>query len=337
MITTKYNPVIVPIFTETDWECLDWWGNSVSYKISASDIEILNCIDGIKDLSELAQFGVSLNFIKKFVADNVLMLVGKPEYAKKKEKWVVLSPHSDDAALSIGGVLSKYHNDVDITIFTLTGPSRCAGTCSSLYGDTPKITRIRKNEDILCAQYLGAGLVCADIEDGEMYVDNFGVCWGDQIMSTPDDHRINLFYSSISSFFDKTSPPDRVFCPIAAGAHVDHAATHVAFSSYAREKESYFSKTRIFFYEDLPYCQYEYDKLLSRIDDMEAIKSHIVPIDLSKKKNTIIPYQSQYFVDKICLDISLYSKNIITKSNKAFERIWEYNNGKQSDEVISFY
>lgn len=337
MITKNYNPVIVPIFTETNWECLDWWGNSVSYKISASDIDILNRIDGIKDLSQLAQFGVSLDFIKKFLAYNVLMLVEKPECAEKKEKWVVLSPHSDDAALSIGGILSKYQNDVDITIFTLTGPSRCAGTCSSLYGDIPKITRIRKNEDILCAQFLGARLVCADIEDGEMYVDNFGVCWADQIMSTPDDHRINLFYSSMGSFFDKTSPPNRVFCPIAAGAHVDHAATHAAFSSLARERHSYFSKTRIFFYEDLPYCQYEYDKLISRIDDIKGIKSHIVPIDPSKKKNTIIPYQSQYFVDQIFFDIFTYSENLIPESKNMVERIWEYNNRRQSDEVISFY
>jgi LmbE family N-acetylglucosaminyl deacetylase len=337
MIITKYNPVIVPIFTETNWECLDWWGNSVSYNISASDIEILNCIDGIKDLSQLVKFGVSLDFLKKFLVHNVVMLIENPESARKKEKWVVLSPHSDDAALSIGGILSKYQNDVDITIFTLTGPSRCAGTCSSLYGDIPKITRIRKNEDILCARYLGAGIVCGDIDDGEMYVDNSGVCWADQIMSTPDDHRINLFYSSIDCFFDKISPPDRVFCPIAAGAHVDHAATHAAFSLYMTAKKSYFSNARIFFYEDLPYCQYEYDKLLSRIDDVEGIKSHIVPIDISKKKNTIIPYQSQYFVDQIYTDIAIYCDKIVPESNNYFERIWEYIKGRQSDEVISFY
>jgi hypothetical protein len=54
-----------------------------------------------------------------------------------KPRWLVLSPHCDDAALSVGGVLYKRRRRVDVAILTLVTRSDYA-ISSALAGDVEK-------------------------------------------------------------------------------------------------------------------------------------------------------------------------------------------------------
>jgi LmbE family N-acetylglucosaminyl deacetylase len=283
-------------------------------------------IDGVKRLSDLAALGVDMRVVNQLIEQDVVALVpGRVTNHTDKpptEKWSVISPHSDDAALSIGGTLAALGDSIEVSLLTMIGPSRCAGTCAPLYGDIETVTHIRTKEDELYGEFIGAKVECANIQDVEMYVDANGSRWAERIMETPDDFRLKLYESGLKTYFEKNTP-DVILAPLAVGAHGDHAATHLALWSLLPELLKKAPATRVLFYEDLPYCQYDQPALVKRLQDFNNLKPVTTTIDATQKARGVSIYRSQYVAADIAWDILEYAEKLSTKEGVYVERLWE--------------
>jgi LmbE family N-acetylglucosaminyl deacetylase len=283
-------------------------------------------IDGVKKLSDLAALGVDMRVVNQLIEQDVVALVpGRVTSHRVKpptERWSVISPHSDDAALSIGGTLAGLADSVEISLLTMIGPSRCAGTCAPLYGDIETVTHIRTKEDDLYGEFIGAKVECANIQDVEMYVDTNGSRWAERIMETPDDVRLKLYVSGLKTYFE-THRPDVILAPLAVGAHGDHAATHLALWSLLPELLKKAPATRVLFYEDLPYCQYDQPALVKRLKDFNHLKPVTITIDATQKAKGVSIYRSQYVAADIAWDILEYAAKLSAKEGVYVERLWE--------------
>jgi LmbE family N-acetylglucosaminyl deacetylase len=319
-------PHLLPLFHSLGWKCLEWTPNMIKGKLTDEMRATASLIDGVKKLSDLAALGVDMRVVNQLIEQDVVALVpGRVTSHRVKpptERWSVISPHSDDAALSIGGTLAGLADSVEISLLTMIGPSRCAGTCAPLYGDIETVTHIRTKEDDLYGEFIGAKVECANIQDVEMYVDTNGSRWAERIMETPDDVRLKLYVSGLKTYFE-THRPDVILAPLAVGAHGDHAATHLALWSLLPELLKKAPATRVLFYEDLPYCQYDQPALVKRLKDFNHLKPVTITIDATQKAKGVSIYRSQYVAADIAWDILEYAEKLSTKEGVYVERLWE--------------
>ena len=319
-------PHLLPLFHSLGWKCLEWTPNMIKGKLTDEMRATASLIDGVKRMSDLAALGVDMHVLNKLIEQDIVALVpGRMTSHNVKsptERWSVISPHSDDAALSIGGTLAALGDSVEITLLTMIGPSRCAGTCAPLYGDIETVTHIRTKEDDLYGEFIGAKVECANIPDVEMYVDANGSRWAERIMDTPDDFRLKLYESGLKKYFEKNTP-DVILAPLAVGAHGDHAATHLALWSLLPELLKKAPATRVLFYEDLPYCQYDQPALVKRLQDFNHLKPVTNVIDATQKARGVSIYRSQYVAADIAWDILEYAEKLSAQEGVYVERLWE--------------
>lgn len=325
-MNTSQIPHILPLFQSVGWKCLDWTPNMIKGKLTDEMRATALLIDGIKKMSDLDAIGVDMSVLNQLIEQDVVSVVPSriTDNSNKShtEKWTVLSPHSDDAALSVGGTLAALDASVEISMLTMIGPSRCAGTCSPLYGDVDLITQIRAAEDDLYGQLLGAKVNCANIQDVEMYVDVNGSRWADRIMDKPDDFRFQQHVSALKKYFEQNTP-EVIVAPLAVGAHGDHAACHSSLWSLLPDLLKKAPNTRVLFYEDLPYCQYDQPALVKRLKDFNNLKPVVNTIDATKKARGVSIYRSQYIAADISWDILQYAEKISQKEGVYAERLWE--------------
>ena len=281
--------------------------------------------DGKKTLGEIIKGGTDKEAIQSLIDNKFAVLLPPPKKVEIREKWCVISPHSDDAALSLGGTLSERKASTDVSIFTIASTSRCAGP-DPLKGKIKEVSKLRKEEDNLYANYVNANIEFADIEDAELYVDKEGNCWSERLMNHPDQARIELFKNAMQKYFSNKFF-DIIYCPLAVGAHCDHATTYLALKSIFSLKKINAKQPTIIFYEDLPYCAYESEKLDERISELKDSISPInKKINLKEKLNGISIYRSQYTIEEIFPLMTEYTENISKKVNQnSVERLWQLN------------
>lgn len=166
------------------------------------------------------------------------------------KKILFLSPHSDDIALSIGGLLSrKILDSFDCymcTVFTTSAHSPYVD-CK---GNINKVTEIRGKEDCcFCAMhnitYIDGGFNETTTR-GYKDIDSIfqmSTPFGDPLYSKVEVFLKELLYSEPWSF---------IFAPAGIGNHIEHLMVREICCKYMLDKT--------IFYEDLPYGN-DFDKL----------------------------------------------------------------------------
>lgn len=154
---------------------------------------------------------------------------------------IVLQPHADDAALSIGGFLHKYRQQKDIDIWLVTVCSRSKWTLEGIGFDETETTRTRRLEDAAYAATLSARLIDFDLPDASV----LGLDEDEELVEQVDSERLMTLVDLLST----TLPAKEhsiLLAPACIGGHVDHRLVVAALHEQCREY-------RVIFYEDLPY------------------------------------------------------------------------------------
>jgi LmbE family N-acetylglucosaminyl deacetylase len=186
--------------------------------------------------------------------------MGKPP---PQWKVVMLSPHCDDIALSLGAFLLAQCGNADVQIITVFSFSAC--TADDAIEDSAMVTAIRKAEDERFVKSLGQ---------------NVGALWWDRKdaplrLSIPDKA---VFHSKpscteydeilhiVRSVKREYLKSDLLLAPMALGCHIDHIVVRNAALDLLAEGFP------VAFYEDIPYAA---DYSLSEIDEYAA---HLVSL-----------------------------------------------------------
>src|SRR5574337_1283950 len=156
-------------------------------------------------------------------------------------RLLVLSPHLDDAVLSVGGIIDravKSGADVVIgTVFTADSPpSLTSPVIESLneawsLGASP--VRLRREEDVAAATRVGAQLIHGGLLDALYRTDQGGDCLyptRKAIFSGPrPEDAIHPVMDDLFLKWIGATEPEVVLCPLAVGRHVDHVITSERF------------------------------------------------------------------------------------------------------------
>ena len=232
-------------------------------------------------------------------------------------RLIALSPHSDDVAFSISGMLM--HDGLNgLHVVTVFSVSSC--TESDLNQTVDIITKTRKQEDLWFFNSL-----CNDITVEHMDLLDAPLRLGikeKQVFSIPIsesncEETVNI-YHHIKSL---CNPNTLLIAPLAIGGHIDHLIVRDASLMIADEGYP------IALYEDLPYSsditRAQIELCISDIESEKNIKFSALTVKIEKyietKIQKINAYKSQ-ISDLIISRILRHSKNV--GNGVPSERIW---------------
>jgi LmbE family N-acetylglucosaminyl deacetylase len=221
---------------------------------------------------------------------------------------LALSPHLDDAALSIGGTIAeavKAGADVRVgTIFTADAPpaeftSPIIAELNALWKLGPSPMVFRRSEDAAAMQVLGAGYVHGDLPDAIYRTDRNGdsvyPTRGSVFSAPSPQDKVAIALNLLFTKWLEEIEPDVILCPLAVGRHVDHVITSETFRNIALDRH-----LDVFLYEDLPYSTGRFppelpDSVENALERTSWVVSHSeeISVDFSHKIASVKQYQSQ--------------------------------------------
>lgn len=216
-------------------------------------------------------------------------------------KWIYLSPHLDDVALSCGGaVWEQTQRNEQVEIWSI-----CAGDppASSVSGFAESLqsrwnlerdaSELRRQEDIASCQRLGAGYRHFPLPDciyrlGPEGTTYFGEPLYDSEESLWEDvHPAEAgLIQWLSEEFERLLPGDsHVICPLALGGHVDHRLTRQAVAQ---------TKRGLWYYADYPYALTETGQLEKlRLEGWESVSFTVSEAGLEAWIQSVAAHRSQ--------------------------------------------
>ncbi len=206
----------------------------------------------------------------------------------KRQPVVVLSPHFDDACLSLGGVLCALHGATLVNIFTR---SLWLPQSPNERATEEQVRAIRESEDRAFAAHCGLARHDLQVRDpGAQGRNSLDLLHLEQDVAdaTP----------ALLRKLDELAGEERsfLFCPMGIGRHVNHRATA---EIVLRHLEPIRQKYDLLFYEDLPYAANPYRRLggLGRVRRRlrgSALRRQVFLLDWPEKEALIGLYPSQF-------------------------------------------
>lgn len=220
-----------------------------------------------------------------------------------KYKTILLSPHSDDIAYSLGGLLALSFFEKPIKILTIFGKSN-----ASLYSklDSEIVSNIREMEDSTFAVAVGAEIQFLQFPDVGLRAYN--------------KQLFNEVYDSISNFVSLYS--DALIVSPMGIMNPDHIIVSEACTKLKRENNK-----KIAFYEDLPYASTWTLKIIKERANLLNPNLQPYKIDITtvfdKKKENLKLYKSQVF-DEISPRVKLHAARLGFRNESFMELIWMF-------------
>lgn len=228
---------------------------------------------------------------------------------------IVLSPHADDAALSVGGLMLKAGFRSVVHILTLFGRSNYLRS-TGFENDWQLVTERRKREDAAFATRIGAKLTYLDFPEAALRLgSSFGRIFVDGAeahMSIPRE-----LMDKVRRVLERAKP-ELLFSPLGLGGHRDHLITRNLAQTIGRRQN-----ISLVYYEDLPYAAELPERELRK--QARSLNSKLRPTlvsiesELESKLNNLTLYRSQIGIEEMQA-VDVHAKR--WRDFHAAERIW---------------
>ena len=200
----------------------------------------------------------------------------------------VVSPHQDDAVLSLGALLKRYdHVDV-ANIFTVSNSHILSG----MPNDTDLVSAIRHAEDSQIAEKYGFKFIDAGLEDAEVR----GVAWNDVWANIDTDiTQLILTFIENATKDSNVNLDTDIFIPAAFGLHPDHILSSVAGIHAFRKM----GRDAVYLFAEQPYYS-EPRFVRTRLHDVLNQSTRIsLPFNSDEKQDMLSIYSSQLSPERI--------------------------------------
>ena len=231
-----------------------------------------------------------------------------PARIADSRRILAISPHLDDAVLSVGGIIARAVGGgaevVVATVFTADAPHPAISSpiieeLNKHWNLGPSPFAHRRGEDFAAVRALGARVSHGGLPDAIYRTDQERNCLyltRTDIFSAPS-HNDDIAFALDRLFNDwiEDFQPDAVLCPLAVGRHVDHVVTSESFRAIASGRN-----LKVFLYEDFPYSTGRFppqfpDSVEAALRRSQWAIAHLerVSVDVSAKIGAILEYASQ--------------------------------------------
>jgi LmbE family N-acetylglucosaminyl deacetylase len=209
-------------------------------------------------------------------------------------RWIYISPHLDDAALSAGGfIYEQTHSGNPVEIWTIVcgfpPPGKLTPLAQVIHSQwgtrtAEETIRLRRAEDIKAADILGAKPVHFDVPDCIYRRGPRGKPLYTDIFVQPHKAEKNLPDQIAQTIAQRLEPDDRIICQLGIGSHVDHILARQAAERLKRA---------LWYIADVPYLFWHPEELAPSVVEMQASLQPITEAGLKAWIEAILAYESQ--------------------------------------------
>lgn len=209
-------------------------------------------------------------------------------------RWIYLSPHLDDAALSAGGWIynqTQAGNKVEIWTFMCGYPpnkdlSIFAQILHMQWGmpSARQIVRMRRTEDKAAAAILGAKVRHFDFLDCIYRRDANGEWLYTNVFVDPHSSESKLPAEIAATISARLKPDDKLICQFSVGKHLDHVTVRRAAELLGRP---------LHYVADIPYYFNTPEHLAPNTAGMKKTVERVSRNGLAAWKEAVLEYKSQ--------------------------------------------
>ena len=249
---------------------------------------------------------------------------------------LAVSPHLDDAALSIGGLLASQQAASVVTVFAGQPPkdtlSRIAVELHESCGHGWDSITHRRREDFAACSCLGVGLrqlghldaLYRRLPSGEPLIVRESDLFAQRVLG-PGETTLQRVEQDLDAEL-QFSRPQIVLCPLAIGGHVDHCLVRAAMERlYWRGR---LLGAALWFYEDLPYASRVTETVGSELRARTScVVRHILAPHWDTKIAALREYPSQIrmlWPDSNRMEVELETYAMLVGEGKRAERLWRF-------------
>ena len=283
-------------------------------------------------IQEIYDEKASTNFLLGLAALGYLALIPcrNPPH-KERPRILIISPHMDDAFLSLGGLISGYSTAIDFQIIAIFGNDPWCTFHDRFRLQKRHLNALRKREDKFSAWMCNCRIQIWDFVSSPQRGHQI---WNGEYDPILDDDVKQKILNKIESFITKNKI-DVVLWPLGVGGHTDHRLV----SSIPRELTSK-HLCKFSFYEDLPYSAFDFHwQTWPPSNVMSSMTPFYIPIEtsLNYKRHILDVYRSQLVPNETYLiceyskphkmntgipDIDCEHRNSVFSKGTAYERLW---------------
>jgi LmbE family N-acetylglucosaminyl deacetylase len=253
-----------------------------------------------------------------------------------KRTILVVEPHSDDAALSIGGTLWKLRHEVEFHVLTMASQSNYSSGFHLRRNsfDVRKITQMRTAEGELFVRHLGGQYHCAGLTEATLRYED-----SDWDLTFFSAHEVSVAAGNnrrvatkvLEQWTDKIKTfligrhYDEIWIPLGAGTHGDHDAARNAALNVLIESRS-FPVVRL--YEDVPYGTQFHEHTKRILRELEVAGASLTPwfqdvtAEFGRKLQLLSIFASQFKVQSIKDGVERSASDGGVAAAQRIERLW---------------
>jgi LmbE family N-acetylglucosaminyl deacetylase len=205
----------------------------------------------------------SENLIREFSRSELCELV-EPVFPDGRRRVLVIEPHADDAALSVGGLMWLRRRECDFIVATMASRSNHTSYYDKGvdYFDIGEVTGIRRRESELFARMIGGSHVPVGMTDAPLrycdahwtldYFASHRMSIDMRLSRMADDRELKLWSGAVQRLLTDI-PSTEVWIPL-GGPHTDHMLTADACFAAFLSNPSLVDGRVVRVYEEVPYA-----------------------------------------------------------------------------------
>jgi LmbE family N-acetylglucosaminyl deacetylase len=235
-------------------------------ELSGEEFLLYDSIDGHKTVAQLEELHPGARDLLLAWREAELIELIAPIAPAPRPHLVVIEPHMDDAALSVGGRLLNRRGSCRVTILSVMKWSNFTSylTLGRNFVNVQEVTDLRVKESVLASQLLGAEHHCLDWKEATLRTWP-AERWSPAIAEKyeregylftvfiPDPKEVSLLAEDLARDLAALAP-DELWIPMGTSNHGDHRTTRNACLLMLSQARQRFSGVSVSMYEDLPYA-----------------------------------------------------------------------------------
>lgn len=230
------------------------------------------------------------------------------------KKILVISPHPDDAAFSLGGFLLQNAQE-SILVWDVFSEQQYS-ICQGKYDEQEQILM----EEQFAMEQLHANVILAGLPEAGMRGSQKLSDILNRTISTKEEPLLKEVKAQFAKVVEQESP-DEIYLPLGSGRHIDHLIVREAVIEYLQEKQK---NEAVWLYEEFPYSL-NADWVEIALKDCSAYhlqKEHLDVTGMEERKAEVIRLYKSQIREREIKKIISYACSI--EAEKMIERVWRY-------------
>lgn len=278
-----------------------------------SEKAIWYAIDGRTSVADLRRRFAGLDKVLNRFASLGTCELPPTAFPSRRRRVLVIEPHMDDAALSLGATMWLRRNDCEFTVLTMAGISNFTSyyEVDRDFFDTAHVTSLRKAESALFVQHVGGHHITLDLLEAPLRYrnDRWTLDWfllhrdamWTLVARSPGPGELEEWTAALSRFFTRLDA-EEIWMPLGVGNHVDHQLARDACLQILSTAELIKGR-KVRFYEEVPYTVHwrgHADRVVAALRNAGArIEQHRINIAeaMTRKLELLSIFGSQFKLD----------------------------------------